>query len=116
MRGKRQYGPPWRKLPKSAHTRHVLRAWRRYADRAAKIKGARHACGLCKRAMQGMARVAIYTPWPAFAPRWRWLCSECRLALIAHLDVLEYELDRFDLPIDRVSLQETTGRARVEHT
>lgn len=94
---------------KGKRAENTLRRWRAFADWAAHAKGGRRACGLCKRAMQGMATVTIAPPWPTRKVRKRWLCSACWSEVTETLTQWEYERDNYDLPIDRVSRSDTTG-------
>ena len=112
LRTKLKRTPPWRRLPKAKLAESALRAWRRFAEAAAKAKGARRACGLCKRATMGAAKVTVKFPWGTTTPRWRWLCSECCRNVVWWLEDQEYELDRFDLPVDPVAVGITKGGKR----
>jgi hypothetical protein len=92
--------PPWRKLPKLALQRERLRQWRKWAHDAAVHKGARRACGLCKRAIMGCAFVEIRPPWKTARSKLRNLCTECWRELSTLIDQTEYTRDNYDKDID----------------
>src|SRR3954471_14719310 len=95
--------PPWRKLPKQAKNKFTLNAWRKWAFDAARAKGGRRACGLCKRAMMGCAAIEIRPPWSTSQTKLRSLCSGCWREITTWLDDQEYARDAYSEPIDWVS-------------
>lgn len=94
--------PPWEKVPKQAPTRFVLRAWRKWAFEAARAKGGRRACGLCKRATLGAATIELRPPWGTRNLKTRSLCSGCWEEFSTLLDQVEYTRNNYHQPIDRV--------------
>jgi hypothetical protein len=96
-------------VPKPTGTPSALQYWRKVADRAAVQKGAKRACGLCKRAMMGMGRVELRPPWPTQRPVRRWICLEHWKALTLAIEKMEYELDNYDMPTDVTAKGITTG-------
>jgi hypothetical protein len=111
---KRTTTPGWRRLPKPEFSASVVAKWRHAARERAKRKGAKDACGLCKRAIMGRATVQVTCPWDlrtnANTYRRR-LCFDCRNDLVAWLNQQEYERDNYDLPID-VTAHGITGPRR----
>ena len=101
--------PPWKKIPKGKPTTDRLKYWRNIAYEAALAKGARRACGLCKRATMGQAYVTVGLPWPSKGLRSRWLCSDCWRDLVKWLEQQEFERDGYDLPIDKTAQGVTRG-------
>jgi hypothetical protein len=79
------------------------------AERAALHKGARRACGLCKRAIMGKGYVELAPPWHTRKPKKRWLCTEHWQALTRAIETMEYELDHYDMPTDVTARGITKG-------
>lgn len=104
--------PPWKKVRKAKQTPRMLAKWREIATGAALQKGARRACGLCKRAMMGLGSVEVRPPWPTKTVRKRWLCVECWKGVTDWLELQEYERDGYDLPIDRTASGLTRGSGK----
>ena len=102
--------PPWKKLGrmKPPHPT-TLEDWRRIATEAAKQKGGRRACGLCKRATLGAASVEIRQPWPSRTKLKRWLCSKHYVMLTKLIREWEVKLDDYDQPIDKIGRGSSTG-------
>lgn len=86
-----------------------MQRWRQSAERAAKLKGAKRACGLCKRGMMGLAKVSITVPWDSRTIRRRWLCTDCWKDVVWWLEEEEYTRDKFDAPIDMTARGITKG-------
>lgn len=81
----------------------TLEVWRRFATRLAQEKGARWACGLCKRPIglvkgrggqprgqYGLLQVSVPGGY-RLKPRRRKICYVCAWNLMAYLEMLEWE-------------------------
>lgn len=104
--------PPWRRARKTKLTPALLSRWRKFAQVAAEAKGARRACGLCKRGIMGLAKVTVSPPWQSNTARERWLCSECWKDVVWWLEDQEHERDGYDSPVDPVAVGITKGGKR----
>lgn len=82
-----QSDKPWRKQRSKGDNRITLWAWRKQADRRAKLLGAEWACNMCKRPCKGQgARLTLFITGKPFKRR---LCYAC--AALVRLTVLDEE-------------------------
>ncbi len=122
-----KYVPLWHRRRVDQPAERQLRRWRRLAEKLAKLRGARWACGLCKRPIGDEAkrrgsygRLLVRTP-QGFRSRWRVrkLCYSCWVMVCAQIDRWEAQLANDHLPAevlgrvdDHLSVERGYGRPR----